>query len=47
LCGRDGEAAPVSFAYHREDTLGVRVELVDASMREAMSFLFQPDPDSS
>jgi len=47
LCGRDGEAAPVSFAYHREDSLGVRVELVDASMREAMSFLFRPDADSN
>jgi Glyoxalase/Bleomycin resistance protein/Dioxygenase superfamily len=44
LCGRAGQAAPVSFAYHRDDTLGVRVELVDASMRDAMAFLFQPDP---
>jgi len=42
LCGRAGDAAPVSFAYHREDELGIRIELVDASMRDAMSFLFQP-----
>jgi Glyoxalase/Bleomycin resistance protein/Dioxygenase superfamily len=46
LCGRAGEIAPASFAYHRDDTLGVRVELVDAAMREAMAFLFQPDPDA-
>jgi catechol 2,3-dioxygenase-like lactoylglutathione lyase family enzyme len=44
LCGRSGDAAPVSFAYHREDQLGVRIELVDAQMREAMSFLFAEDP---
>ena len=42
LCGRSGHDAPVSFAYHRNG-LGVRVELVDSAMREAMSFLFQPD----
>jgi hypothetical protein len=29
----------VSFAYHRDD-LGVRIEVVDAGMRDAMSFLF-------
>jgi hypothetical protein len=43
LCGRAGSQAPASFAYHRND-LGVRIEIVDAGMREAMSFLFQPDP---
>ena len=42
LCGRAGEQAPASFAYHRND-LGVRIEIVDADMRDAMSFLFQPD----
>jgi hypothetical protein len=42
LCGRAGDEAPVSFAYHRND-LGVRIEIVDAGMREAMGFLFQPD----
>lgn len=41
LCGRAGDRAPVSFAYHR-NVLGVRVEIVDASMREAMAFLFEP-----
>lgn len=46
LCGRDGAAAPVSFSYHRDDALGVRIELVDVSMREAMSFLFQADSQS-
>ena len=44
LCGRDGHDAPVSFAYHRDDELGVRFELVDAAMRDAMAFLFEPDP---
>lgn len=44
FCGRAGADAPVSFAYHRDDALGVRVELVDASMRDAMAFLFAPDP---
>jgi hypothetical protein len=43
LCGRDRNDAPVSFAYHRDDDLGVRFELVDATMREDMSFLFEPD----
>jgi hypothetical protein len=42
LCGRSGDAAPVSFAYHRND-LGVRIELVDAALRETMGFLFDPD----
>jgi hypothetical protein len=42
LCGRAGEHAPTSFAYHRND-LGVRIEIVDSAMRDAMSFLFQPD----
>ena len=32
----------MSFAYHRND-LGVRIEIVDSAMREAMGFLFQPD----
>ncbi len=42
LCGRAGEDAPVSFAYHRND-FGVRIEVVATAMREAMSFLFLPD----
>jgi hypothetical protein len=42
LCGRAGDDAPVSFAYHRND-LGVRIEIVDTAMREAMAFLFRPD----
>jgi len=42
LCGRGGSEAPVGFAYHRND-LGIRVEIVDSSMRDAMAFLFQPD----
>lgn len=42
LCGRSGDGAPVSFAYHRND-LGVRIELVDAGLRETMGFLFEPD----
>ncbi len=47
LCGRAGEDVPVSFTYHRDDDLGVRIELVDASMRDTMNFLFQPDPGPS
>lgn len=43
LCGRSGELAPVSFAYHRDEVLGVRYEIVDASIREMMGFLFTPD----
>ena len=42
LCGRAGDVAPVSFAYHRND-LGVRIEIVDGAMRAAMAFLFRPD----
>jgi catechol 2,3-dioxygenase-like lactoylglutathione lyase family enzyme len=47
LCGRDGDDddPPAAFAYHRDDELGVRFELVDATMRDAMSFLFEPDPE--
>lgn len=47
LCGREGDAAPVSFAYHHDADLGVRIELVDASMRDAMAFLFQPAPETT
>lgn len=47
LCGRAGDAAPVSFAYHHDADLGVRFELVDASMRDAMSFLFRPEPPTT
>jgi catechol 2,3-dioxygenase-like lactoylglutathione lyase family enzyme len=43
LCGRSGDVAPVSFAYHRDEELGFRFELVDVAIREAMAFLFQPD----
>ena len=42
LCGRAGDHAPVSFAYHRTD-LGVRIEIVDSAMSDAMEFLFRPD----
>lgn len=42
LCGRNGDQAPVSFSYHRND-LGVRIELVDAAMRGALEFLFTAD----
>lgn len=45
LCGRSGGEAPVSFAYHRDEVLGVRFELVDATMRDTMAFLFQPEPE--
>ena len=42
LCGRSADDAPVSFAYHRNE-LGVRIELVDATLRETMGFLFEPE----
>jgi hypothetical protein len=41
LCGRVGGAAPASWAYHR-NSLGVRIEVIDAGLREAMAFLFRP-----
>ena len=37
LSGRAGQAAPASFAYHRDDILSVRFELVDDSIRELMA----------
>jgi hypothetical protein len=40
LAGRAGATAPSAFAYHSNE-LGARIEVVDAAMREAMSFLFQ------
>jgi glyoxalase/bleomycin resistance protein/dioxygenase superfamily protein len=43
LCGRAGSSAPESFAYHRDEELGIRIEVVDASMRDAMAFLFRPE----
>ena len=43
LCGRAGGVAPTTFAYHRDDELGVRFELVDSSMRDMMQFLFEPE----
>jgi catechol 2,3-dioxygenase-like lactoylglutathione lyase family enzyme len=43
LCGRAGSSAPASFAYHRDDELGIRIEVVDVSMRDDMAFLFRPE----
>jgi hypothetical protein len=43
LCGRAGGAAPTSFAYHRDNELGIRMELVDGSMRDVMQFLFEAE----
>lgn len=43
LAGRDGTTAPVQFAYHRDEVLGVRYELVDTSLQDAMTFLFTPE----
>ena len=44
LCGRAGGRTPTSFAYHRDNELGIRMELVDGSMRDVMQFLFEPEP---
>ena len=42
LCGHDASTAPIQFSYHR-DPLGVRIELVDASMKPMMEeFMFRP-----
>ena len=41
LAGRAGTEAPVTFTYQR-GRLGVRVEVVDASMRAALAGLFRP-----
>ncbi len=46
LCGRTGTDAPTAFAYHRDDELGIRVELVDVGMRDAMADLFAPEDAS-
>ncbi len=43
LAGRSGDVAPAGFSYQRNNELGVRIELVDSAMREAMSFLFVAD----
>jgi Glyoxalase/Bleomycin resistance protein/Dioxygenase superfamily len=43
ICGRAGRDAPASFAYHRTGKGGIRIEIVDAEMREAMGFLFRTD----
>jgi Glyoxalase/Bleomycin resistance protein/Dioxygenase superfamily len=43
LCGRAGASAPASFAYHRDEQLGIRIELVDARLRDAMAPLFRAD----
>jgi hypothetical protein len=47
LCGRAGGVAPTSFAYHRDTELGIRIELVDGSMRDVMQFLFEPETPTS
>ena len=41
LCGRAGEIAPSSWVYHGTG-LGIRIEIVDAGLREMMAFLFEP-----
>jgi len=41
LCGRTGDAAPSAWAYHGSG-LGIRIEIIDAGMRDALRFLFQP-----
>ena len=45
LCGRGEPGAISQFAYHRDEALGIRIEVVDAGMRELMGFLFTVDPD--
>jgi hypothetical protein len=45
LAGRRGSDAPAVFTYQNDDVLGIRIELVDASDRDAMAALFQPESD--
>jgi catechol 2,3-dioxygenase-like lactoylglutathione lyase family enzyme len=47
LCGRDDDVAPVSFTYHRDEDIGIRIELVNDGMREAMEFLFRADAETA
>jgi len=42
LCGRAAHRAPASFAYHHIG-LGIRIEIVDTPMRDALASLFHPD----
>src|SRR3954467_15285596 len=42
LCGRSASTVPTAFAYHHDAELGIRIELVDEDMRDAMAFLFTP-----
>lgn len=43
ISGREGDDAPRVFTYQRDDVLGIRIELVDAAIRDTMAFLFQPE----
>jgi len=45
ICGRAGDTAPVAFAYHR-DPLGVRIEVVDTSIRPMMEQMLFTDPNA-
>ena len=36
IMGRSGHSAPITFTYHRDDDLGVRIEHVDLSLRESL-----------
>jgi len=43
IAGRAAGQSPAGFAYHR-DNLGVRIELVDATLRQMMEdWLFKPE----
>jgi hypothetical protein len=44
--GGQGDGPPESFSYHR-DPLGVRVELVDGTLRALMEeHMFRPPPEA-
>lgn len=36
IMGRSGHSAPITFTYHRDDDLGVRIEHVDRALREGL-----------
>ncbi len=46
FAGRSSTGEIEQFAYHRDVELGIRIEIVDAALREMMSFMFEPDPES-
>ena len=47
LCGRSGDQAPVSFAYHRDERWASGSNSSTPAMRDGMQFLFETDAGAS